>query len=306
MTVHTSPETCHRADDPAFRTVDVAVILFGRHGFAPTTLDAVAAKARTTKRAITYQFGDKRGLYRAALSRATHLLSPEKSELEGSFVVPAEGMHSVIMVICERYLNNPDATQLLLRENIDPVLSPAEYPTLREDTDLALHLNRLLIRGQDSGAFRPGISADDVLMITRSLLAYRVSTHLTATAVWGVDLATPENTRGLTRLAVDTVLSLLTGNIPDNGEASYLLPRELSDSHGDGIYGADDRGADTADMPSTEPGTTDQHEEDSEQTADSELGPKHGLWPDNGPRKNDNSVLDGEISILPHSATDLY
>ena len=86
MTVHTSPETCHRADDPAFRTVDVAVILFGRHGFAPTTLDAVAAKARTTKRAITYQFGDKRGLYRAALSRATHLLSPEKSELEDSFV----------------------------------------------------------------------------------------------------------------------------------------------------------------------------------------------------------------------------
>lgn len=228
------------ADDPTQRTVDVAVMLFGRHGFNSTTLDAVADKARTTKRTVTYQFGDKRGVYRAALSRATHLLSPPSSELQDFYPVPAEGMHAVLIAISERYLNNPDATQLLLRENLNPVLDPGGYPTLREDTEVALHINRLLIRGQDSGAFRPGVSADDVLMVTRSLLAYRVSTHRTATAVWGVDLATPENTRGLTRLTVDSVLALLTANIPDNGDSSYILPREQSASHGDGIYGDDD------------------------------------------------------------------
>ena len=95
-----------------------------------------------------------------------------------------------------------------------------------------LHINRLLMLGQDSGAFRPGISATDLYLLITSMTLLPVSTHNITQGLFSVDLYAKENIAGLHRLVVDMVLAFLTSNIPDSGHQSYL-EEDISESKSD-------------------------------------------------------------------------
>ncbi|WP_193318352.1 TetR/AcrR family transcriptional regulator [Nonomuraea phyllanthi] len=55
-----------RSDETTGRLVRAARELFGAHGYAPTSIDAVAAAAGATKGAAYHHFGGKLALFRAA------------------------------------------------------------------------------------------------------------------------------------------------------------------------------------------------------------------------------------------------
>lgn len=94
---------------------------------------------------------------------------------------------------------------------------------------LSLHLDKLLMVGQDAGAFRPGISANDVFTIIAALAIYRTTNHDMMDNLLGIDMTNEVNTEGMHRLVVDTVLAFLTSNIPDSGQESYLVAHSTDD-----------------------------------------------------------------------------
>ena len=229
----------------AEQVVAVAMESFARNGFEDTRLEAIAQESGMSKRMIHYHFGDKRNLYVQALLRAVTLIRPDASEMEMPSTVPVDGIRKVVGVICRRMFAEPAAARLILLENLFGHADITAASPLADQSAVLLALDRLLMLGQDAGAFRPGISALDIYTIISSLCAFRTSNRDTYLNLYDVDLADGVNTAGLERLAVDTVLSFLTSNMSGAGTMSYLSvgAREFSDEHDSGtssIYGETD------------------------------------------------------------------
>ncbi|WP_235840713.1 TetR/AcrR family transcriptional regulator [Corynebacterium liangguodongii] len=204
------------------RVIDAAVSMFAADGFAATRLEAISKVSGMSKRMIHYHFTDKLGLYRRALARAMESISPPVEVMGRSYAVPVEGMRRFIDAIFYRFQDNTAAVALMLRENLDNVLDPSETAALSGHSDALLHMERLLLLGQDSGAFRPGISAADVMLLVSSVCVYRIANHKASLALGQMKLTNQRNTEGLRRMTIDMVLGFLTSNIPDSGYPSYL------------------------------------------------------------------------------------
>ena len=223
--------------------VHAALTAFARKGYSGAKVESLAKKTGMTKRMIHYHFGDKRGLYTAALRLALEQLAPPENILNRSHAVPVEGMRRFVDALYHAFLHNPDAVRLVLRENLDPAIEAEDASVLAGVRNVTLHAERLLLAGQDAGAFRPGITAVDLLTLISSLCLYRVGNAATVKHVFGVDTESRRNIDGMRRMVIDAVLAFLTSNISYSGYESYLEaapapaedaePDELFDIYGD-------------------------------------------------------------------------
>lgn len=204
------------------KVVDIAVPEFAAHGYADTKLDHIARESGMSKRMIHYHFGDKLGLYTKALSAAIARLHPPEEELKLDTSVPVEGVRRLIDAMVTQFVAHPECLRLLVLENLNPVLLEDTQLVLSDESAMMLYLDRLLMLGQDSGAFRPGISAADIYALISSITFYRIINRGLTRNLFDIDMANPANTAGLHRMVVDAVLAFLTANIPDSGNSSYL------------------------------------------------------------------------------------
>lgn len=211
------------------RVIDAAIEEFAENGYSETKLDTISRASGMSKRMIHYHFGDKQGLYQQALGKASHNLTPAPEDLEVDSAVPVEGVRKLIDALYARYVEHPECVRLLTQESVIHSLTAASGTPVADLSAVSLHLDKLLMGGQDSGAFRPGISTNDVFTIIAALSMYRTANHSMMLDLLGVDLADEDNTEGMHRLVVDTVLAFLTSNIPDSGRESYLTTQPAPD-----------------------------------------------------------------------------
>ncbi|MBZ8178317.1 TetR family transcriptional regulator [Corynebacterium sp. 3HC-13] len=208
--------------------VDVALELFAKKGYSDAKLEAIATKSGMSKRMIHYHFGNKRGLYLRSLTEAVHRAYPDPKELELDSSVPVEGVRKMVDAIWTHMVSHPKELTLLVGESLHNNAKLKNSAPLADASELTLHLDKLLMLGQDAGAFRPGISAEDVFTLITSFAYYRVSLDSVMKNLLDIDMDRPENLSGMHRLVMDTVLAFLTSNIPATGQSSYLTP-EVSD-----------------------------------------------------------------------------
>ncbi len=202
------------------KVIDVAIEQFSELGFADTKLDNISRLAGMSKRMIHYHFGDKKGLYQQALTVAARLLNPPAGSLELDSAVPVEGVRTLVDWLFKQHVEHPEAIRMMTMESSTGALDGGH--ALIDVSEVFLHLDKLLMLGQDSGAFRPGISANDIFTLIASL------------------------TIGMHRMTVDAVLAFLTTNIPDSGHSSYLTTSaadEDNDASPQDIYSSDEEQA---------------------------------------------------------------
>lgn len=223
------------------RVIDVAIEEFSRAGYAETKLDTISKISGMSKRMIHYHFTDKQGLYQQALATAAQRLNPRSEDLEISSSVPVEGVRQLVDRLFAQHVAHPEAVRMLTAEASNKTLGSGGHQAVLDISAIMLHLDRLLLAGQDAGAFRPGISANDIFTLIAALAMYRVSNRTIMEALLGVDMCSEMNTAGLHRMAVDAVLSFLTANIPATGHQSYLVAKPASEDESeatsDDIYG---------------------------------------------------------------------
>lgn len=210
--------------------IEVALAMFAQNGFNDTRLEQIAKASGMSKRMIHYHFGDKQGLYHLALGQAIALLRPEAEEMELDSTVPVEGVRKVVDAIHRQYLAHPEAMRIIVQENLHRHADFAELPPLDDEVSIILHLDKLMMMGQDAGAFRPGISAEDVFTLISALSSYSATHSPVIDHVFRMDLNSPENEERMHLMLVDTVLAFLTSNIPHTGQDSYLILQPPSDS----------------------------------------------------------------------------
>lgn len=227
---HSAANSSHLADEAVItRVLDEAITRFSRFGFQDTKLEDLSKAVGMSKRMIHYHFGDKQGLYEQALKTAALRLNPSPEELQIDTSVPVDGVRKLINLIFERHHSHREEIRMLIRATSRP---PHEVPLPRPLTDyseISLHLNKLLILGQDAGAFRPGISSTDVFVLISGLTMYAGANKHMINNLFGVDIVDTDNVSGLQRMATDTVLAFLTANIPNSGHASYLITDQGED-----------------------------------------------------------------------------
>lgn len=219
-----SSDTANTGEETATidHVVTTALRMFAERGFHDTKLDAIAKATGMSKRKLHYNFGDKKGLYARALLRGLENLRPPETVLERSHAVPVEGMRRFIDALFMAIKDHPESVQILLREQMDPALDDAESVLSQRSEDVILHLERLLLAGQDIRAFRPDVSANDVLLLLISICIFPASTGAVAQGLRGVDFNTARNITGMRRLVIDAVIAFLTTNISPSGYDSYL------------------------------------------------------------------------------------
>ena len=181
---------------------------------------------------------DKLELYSQAIAACMDAITPPASALSTDSPVPAECMAHIVHALFTQLDTHRDAVALLAAESLHPVLETGTTTTMMESSELGLHLDRVLLRGQEAGAFRPGISAHDVFYLVISLSFSRLNHRHLMAMTTRVDTFSAANTAGVRRLVVDTVLSFLTSNIADSEHESYLATTsdEDRDDSGLGIY----------------------------------------------------------------------
>lgn len=215
---HTGPDE----NSTVAGVVEVAIEQFSEHGFIEARLDTIAKISGMSKRMIHYHFGDKKGLYHRCLVEALQRITPAGDELILDSTIPVEGVSKLVDVVYLRMVNHPESIKLLVTESLHKVLNIGELANLNSQAEISLHLDRLLMLGQDAGAFRPGISAEDLFYLIGALAFYRVTNRDLMANMLDLDPTSEANTDGIHRLTVDAALSFLTANIPDSGHDSYL------------------------------------------------------------------------------------
>lgn len=204
------------------RVIEVAMERFSLKPFSDAKLDGIAKEASVSKRMIHYHFGNKKGLYQAVLSRAVERLHPPAERLVIDSAIPVDGVRTVVEAVYAQIAENPVPTRMLHMESLQHVLPLRDIAPLFDHAEVILHLDKLLMLGQDAGVFRPGISAYDVFYLIVALSFYRTEQRDLAINIFGIDLADEANTEGTRRMTIDAVLAFLTSNIPHSGHNSYL------------------------------------------------------------------------------------
>ena len=171
MEVHTSTKMSNTIESTPETVLEVALKKFAELGFNDTRLEAIAKE---------------------------------------SGEVPVDGVQKIVEAVYYRYANHPEAVRLLLVENLMNHASLLEGQPLADQSSITLQLDKLLMQGQDMGAFRPGISAQDIFTLIASIAMFRVSVRNTTINLYNIDMMDDANTTGMAHLAVDTVLAFLT------------------------------------------------------------------------------------------------
>src|SRR2546426_4983439 len=100
------------------RILDAATEEFARFGLGGARVDRIATRARANKRMLYYYFGDKDGLFLAALeNRYAHIRSAER-ELELEHLDPRQAVKRLVEFTWNYYIRHPEFMTLLNSENL--------------------------------------------------------------------------------------------------------------------------------------------------------------------------------------------
>lgn len=220
--------------------VEVALKAFAHRSYSTAKLEQIARDSGMSKRMIHYYFGDKRGLYKMVVEEAIRRLYPDPQLLELDSAIPVEGVRKIVETLYRSFIAQPDSVAMIQMENVQKILDVEESSPLFDQSRVILPLERLLLLGQDAGAFRPGISAFDVFYLITAMCFRQSSQTDLVQNIFGVDTSSPENVRGIERMTVDATLAFLTSNLASTGQESYLeaMPpvAEVGSDHNQAIY----------------------------------------------------------------------
>jgi len=182
------------------RLLDAAVELFARYGFKGASVRQICDRARANPAAISYHFGGKRQLYRAALRRVADQVATTVGPIEHESAAPEELVLIATRAVCNTLLDDDAAVRFILRDLAEggEAVAEALAPALRGV------FQRLMERADEGGA----VSSRH--RITRLLLAAMAPPYLLLGA-WPVLERALDLSRGERRVLLERLLQTSLG-----------------------------------------------------------------------------------------------
>jgi AcrR family transcriptional regulator len=195
---------------PAATKADILRIAqeeFAARGLNGSRVDAIAARTRTTKRALYYHFGSKEGLYVAVLEKVYSDIRDYESRLGLADMAPSEALKCLVEFTFDYDETQAAFIRLVSIENIHRARYLGRSTKIRDLNSSAIEsLANILKRGQESGVFRSGIEAIDVHMLISALCFFRVSNRHTFRRIFRHDLLAKSLRPHHREVVVETVM----------------------------------------------------------------------------------------------------
>lgn len=164
----------HNSEATQANILDAAEEAFATHGYAGARVDAIAAAANVNKRMLYHYFGDKAGLYAAAVNRVARrvLARIERGLVEAEVHDPVTALAHLIEVFFDAAHDEPHYVKLMAREGADEWES--QSPLGQEERCLALQgamealfrrVLPLLRRGVEQGVLRDDLDLNMVVVL---------------------------------------------------------------------------------------------------------------------------------------------
>jgi AcrR family transcriptional regulator len=140
-----------RSEATTSALVDAARELFAQDGYAATSLDAVAAKARVTKGAVYHHFESKRALFEAVFAREVERLRTALAAVYVRKKDPWDAFHAGCRAFLEECLE-PGRQRIVL---LDGFAAIGWEAMRREEAPLLEAMEIAIIRAVDAGRIAP-------------------------------------------------------------------------------------------------------------------------------------------------------
>ncbi len=189
-----------------------AILVAAQHEFATKGLsgarvDAIAGRARANKRMIYHYFGNKDGLYLAALERVYEDLRGTERTLDLAHLEPAAAIERLVEFTFDYSRSHPELISLINNENLHGARYLRKSKKVRQlHSPFVRLIDDILRRGEATGVFRPGLDAVDLYITIAAVGYFYLSNNRTLSAIFGRNLLSAAACRRRKKHNVDLIL----------------------------------------------------------------------------------------------------
>jgi AcrR family transcriptional regulator len=192
------------------KILGAALAEFARYGLGGARVDRIAQRARANKRMLYYYFGDKDGLFLAALEdRYVHIRSAER-ELQLEHLDPRDAVKRLVQFTWSYYLEHPEFMTLLNSENLHQGRHVKSSKRIRDMHSTLVETLRVVLRkGEAQGLFRKGIDPVQLYISIAGEGYFYLSNRYTLSRIFDRDLMAPRALAGRSRHITQMILNAL-------------------------------------------------------------------------------------------------
>ena len=207
-----SKPSAHRRDPDRTRE---AILVAAQHEFAAKGLsggrvDEIARRAHANKRMIYHYFGNKEGLYLAALERVYEELRGTENTLDLAHLAPTAAIQRLVEFTFDYSRGHPELISLINNENLHRARYLRKSKKVRElHSPFVKLLDDILRRGVAEGVFRAGVDPVDLYVTIAAVGYFYLSNNRTLSTIFGRDLSSAAACRSRKRHNVEFILNAI-------------------------------------------------------------------------------------------------
>ena len=192
------------------RILGAAVEEFARYGLGGARVDRIARRAAANKRMLYYYFGDKDGLFLAALEdRYEHIRGAERT-LELEHLGPREALERLVRFTWEYFVEHPEFMTLLNSENLHKGRHVRKSKRVQDmHSPLVETLAAVLRKGEAQGLFRKGVDPVQLYISIAGEIYFYLSNRYTLSRIFDRDLMAPRALAARSRHVTQMILNSL-------------------------------------------------------------------------------------------------
>lgn len=190
--------------------LSVAMDAFADYGLAGARIDVIAERTKTSKRMIYYYFGDKDGLYVAALEAAYARVRAGEQDIDIEGLGPRDAMAELIAFLFDYYRANPKLVRMVMCENVNQARYLEQSEFIRDLNLTSMRrISRVVARGQEEGLFRDDVDVTALYWQIQAQCFYNVANRPSFSVKFGDSVFSEEGQDALRAQIVESVLRYL-------------------------------------------------------------------------------------------------
>jgi len=183
---------------------------FAAKGLSGGRVDEIARRAGANKRMIYHYFGNKDGLYLAALERVYEDLRGTEKTLDLGHLAPEAAIRRLVEFNFDYSREHPELISLINNENLHRARHLRKSKKVRElHSPFVALIDDILQRGVAAGAFRRGLDPVELYITIAAVGYFYLSNNPTLSAIFGRDLGSAAACRKRKRHNVDVILNAI-------------------------------------------------------------------------------------------------
>lgn len=203
-----------RAQDTRASLLQAAVTVFAESGLSGGSVSRIAKKANSHDRMIYYYFGNKEGLFVAALEEIYRQYNAAESAVTLDLERPITALQQAVTFFVRYFRDHPEFVTVLNSENLHRGKHISQSLLASQFSKPAIGLvQRALVAGQQADLFRQDVSPRDIYVMISAMGYFYQSNQYTLSAFLGEPLSAPDRYAQWESFVVDAVFRTVTAQV---------------------------------------------------------------------------------------------